>query len=206
MLHVEIVVLDEGKHFSGQFDQAIERLAILVRRQQRLVLGRYPRPLLQNLRQRAANSFAATERLDIAANRGEGQTQIVHPHRVGVRIADSRRKPEPRILRILQRLKPLRASFRAADRSQHLVGRAVTQESVGEVELDRQFREAPQFVVRPEQQDVDPRDHAGDRLVGDAGKRLLTELAESQIGAIAEVQHLEMVGAHLEQIFDQPVV
>ena len=90
-----------------------------------------------------------------------------------------------------------------ADGLQHLVGDRMSADRVGQAELHGEASEAAHLVVGPKEQDVDADDHACDGLIADPRKRLLTELAEGQIGAIAEVEHLEVVGTHLIEVLDQ---
>jgi hypothetical protein len=60
-------------------------------------------------------------------------------------------------------------------------------------QLDRLAGEVLELLVGPEQVDLDPGDHLGDRQVGNRGEGLLAELEEVEVGGVSEVEELEVV-------------
>jgi hypothetical protein len=86
------------------------------------------------------------------------------------------------------------ASDRASSAS--ISAACAVREDLGHAAVDRQPRELAQLGVGPEEHDVDPRDHLRDVLVGDVRQRLLAEVREGQVGAVAEQQELEVVLPH----------
>jgi hypothetical protein len=67
-------------------------------------------------------------------------------------------------------------------------------------------RETPQLVVGAEHQDVDRGDHACQRPVVDLGAGAPASLVEGEVGAVTEVQQLEVVLQDAVEPCEQPVV
>ena len=62
-----------------------------------------------------------------------------------------------------------------------------------------------QLVVGPVHEHVDARHHPRHGLVGDLRERLLAELEEHHVGAVAEHQELDVVVPHLREHLDAAV-
>ena len=107
---------------------------------------------------------------------------------------------------LLERLEPAPAALAAfGQRGQDLRRRAALGEQVGHPGFDRQPGQVAQLVVRPVHDHVDAGHHAGHRLVADLRERLLAELEEHHVGAVAEHQELGVVVPHLGEQVDAPV-
>ena len=106
--------------------------------------------------------------------------------------AIARGKVEPRILRSGPGFDPLFALGASRDRGKCLFDRAVHQRGV-DAGLDRETRQLFQFVVGPEQIDVDALNHAGDGLIRNVGKLLFAETKEIEIRRVTEIEKLKMI-------------
>ena len=73
-------------------------------------------------------------------------------------------------------------------------------------QLDGEFSEVLELVIRAEEFHVDALHHGGDGLVRDVGEDLLAEVEEVQVGDVAEVEELEVVLPVLVRQLDQSVV
>ena len=96
---------------------------------------------------------------------------------------------------------------RSPTRARHelfLVARAL--DCLGHAQLECEPREAPELVVRAQDEHVDARQHLRDRLVRDVGEGLATALVEDEVGAVAEVQELEVVLEDAIDALEQAVV
>ncbi len=113
---------------------------------------------------------------------------------------------EPRVAGLGERVEPLRPGLAASlEGGQDVGGHAPLGEQVVDAELDGEPREALQLVVRPVHDHVDAGHHAADGLVADLGERLLAELEEHHVRAVAEHQHLGVVVPHLRVQREHPV-
>ena len=204
MLDVEIVVLDIGKHGARQAELAFERGAG-VRVEQFGIFLRDAVALGGDLRSGAVDLLASLDTDDVIPDVAERDIEVLDPVFVGRIEAVSGREIEPGILRLLPRLEPLMAVRPLRDRRQRRVSRAGPKRGC-DVELHRELGQLLQFIVGPEQIDIDALHHLGNRLVGNVGELSLEEAEEIQIGGIAEVQKLEMILPGLVEKLDRPVV
>ena len=100
---------------------------------------------------------------------------------------------EPRVLRLVEVGQPARsASLPARAAAESLLVVALL-DGLRHAELEREPGEALELLVRTQDEEVDARDHLRDRLVRDVRERLPAELVEDEVGAVAEVQELEVV-------------
>jgi hypothetical protein len=76
-------------------------------------------------------------------------------------------------------------------------------ERVADVEIDRRLGQLLQLLVRPEHQRLEAGHHERDALIRNLGKRLLAEIEERHVGAVAEQQKLEMMLPHPEITLDR---
>ena len=206
VLHVEVVVLDVGVDAPGERDEVVEGLPILLAGQQLTVFAGDPLALAGDLLERAGDVLARLELLDVAPHRGEREPQVVHPGAVLVVVAGPRRVPEPRLLCLLERSEPAVSAGRLADPVECLLRGDPVLDQPGQIELDGEAGELAELVVGAEEEDVDPDDHPGDRLVEDSRERALAEVTEGQVGRVPEVQHLEVVVRHLVHVLEQAAV
>ena len=113
---------------------------------------------------------------------------------------------EPRVARLAQRVEPPLARRTARfERGQDVGGDAPLGEQVVDAEFDREHGEPLELVIGPVHDHVDARHHPGHGLVADLGERLLAELEEDHVGAVAEHQHLGVVVPHLRVQREHPV-
>ena len=116
------------------------------------------------------------------------------------------RDVEPRVLRLLEVGEPSFPSFSPGEGGAELVLAFRRLHEVGHPELERERGEPLQLRVRTPEDGVDPRDHLRDRLVGDVGEGLPAKLVEDEVGAVAEVEELEVVLPDAIEPFQEPVV
>ena len=114
---------------------------------------------------------------------------------------------EPRLASLLEGGQPgLAALAPVGERRQDRRRRASLGEQVIHLGLDGQPRASvAELVVGPVHDHVDAGHHAGHRLVADLRERLLAELEEHHVGAVAEHQELGVVVPHLGEQVDAPV-
>jgi len=109
--------------------------------------------------------------------------------------------------RLLQLIQPFPAGrAHLFERGQDIGGIGAVAQLPVDFEFDRQTRQFLQFLVGAEHEDVDPRHHAGDGLVGDLRERFLAKLEKHEIGAIAQHEELEVVVPHLRERLDATVI
>jgi hypothetical protein len=113
---------------------------------------------------------------------------------------------EPWILRLVEVREPLLTCRGARERAAELVFSAPCLHPFGHPELEGATSESPQLLVGTEDEDVDPRHHPRDSLVGDPREELPAELVEDEVGAVAEVVELEVVLHDAVETVEQAVV
>ena len=192
VLDVEVVVLDERKDGPGEREPVVKGLPELARHQSAVFLAD-PVALRDDRFERTCDVLARLETLDIRADRRDRDARVVDPRAMVVREAVSEREREPLCLGLIEVGKPLLAApFQCEVGPQFLLvpGRL---DAGRHSELERPAGEPAQLLVRAQDEDVDPRNHRRDRLVGDAGEGPPAQLVEEEVGPIAQVVELEVV-------------
>ena len=115
-------------------------------------------------------------------------------------------KVEPGILRPVEVGEPPRSRLAVREAGTELVLALRCLDGRAYPELEREPREPPELVVRPQDEHVDPRDHPGHRLLRDPGKGLPAEIVEEEVGPVAEVEELEVVLQDAVEALEQAVV
>ena len=113
---------------------------------------------------------------------------------------------EPRVLRRVEVGQPAGSGVACREGGSERLLVGCSRYCFGHAELDRESGESPELVVRPPEQDVDPRDHLGDRLVGDLGPGTAAELVEIEVRPIAENEELDVVLPDQVEGLEQAVV
>ena len=206
VLDVEVVVFHVREHRAGEPQLGLEGGPVLVAVDQLGVLVHDPVALGDDGLDRPLQRLAALHLGDVGAQEAERDVRVLQPHLVAVVEGGTGREVEPGLLGLLPGGQPLVALRVAAQSGQHLLGRGVAGEPVGDPELDRELGQLLDLIVRPEQVDLDPGHHLGDRLVRDGREQLLAAAEEVQVGGVAEVEELEVVLPQLQGQVDQPVV
>ena len=100
---------------------------------------------------------------------------------------------EPRVLALVVLREPLPTGVRVGESLEDLLRGAVAAEHGVQVEIDRHPREPLELVIGPVEGGASQtRDHVGDGLLVDLGKRLLAELEERVVRAKPDEDHLHV--------------